>query len=118
MNNILFCYPRPKEKKKIRYGFSLNIAYASALLKKTGYNTFFIDLSCNDINLNDLSVFLQKNSIKVVVIEFDAFALKRSDNALNGEKIINYLKLNIPDIKIIAFGFECMIEKRILSNAD
>ena len=118
MNNILFCYPRPKEKKKIRYGFSLNIAYASALLKKTGYNTFFIDLSCNDINLNDLSVFLQKNSIKVVVIEFDAFALKRSDNSLNGEKIINYLKLNIPDIKIIAFGFECMIEKRILSNAD
>lgn len=88
MNNILFCYPRPKKKKKIRYGFSLNIAYASALLKKQGYNTFFIDLSCNNRELNDLSDFLQQNSISVIIIEFDAFALKRSDNSLSGKKII------------------------------
>lgn len=111
MTNILFIYPDSSEKKNIRFGFSMNIAYSAAILKQNNCNCLFIDLSCEKIPLNDISSFILKNRVEIVVVEFDSYALKRTDNSLRGEQIIKYIKQSHPGIKTIAFGFLCVIEK-------
>ncbi len=116
--NILFIYPKPKLQKKIRYGFSLNIAYSSALLKQYGYNTFFRDLSCNDMSMMDVLKFIDNNNISIIAIEFDSFALKRSDNSMSGREILRVVKSSFPNIKTIAFGYECIMERKPVSCAD
>ena len=58
--NILFIYPSPIEKKNIRYGFSMNIAYASAVVKNDGHKSYFIDLSCGSYTLVDIIKYIQK----------------------------------------------------------
>lgn len=115
--NILFIYPSPIEKKNIRYGFSMNIAYASAVVKNDGHKSYFIDLSCGSYTLVDIIKYIQKNFINIVAVEFDSFALKRSDNSQNGFEILKGIKENTSAITV-AFGFACMMLKTNISNAD
>lgn len=116
--NVLFIYPQPLVKKQIRFGFSLNIAYSSAILKKEGHKVFFIDCSCTDLNNQDIIQYIKHNNIRMVFVEFDSFALKRSLNKSRGVDILRTIKKYDRSINTAVFGFQCMMEKSYVEYAD
>ena len=118
MVNVLFIYSKPNLAKNIRYGFSMNIAYAASILNDNGFSTFFIDLSCSAYSLDEIMKYIADNQISVVAVEFDSFALKRSDNSRSGHDILKAIKQFNMSVKTIAFGFECIMEKRNVEYAD
>lgn len=115
--NVLFIYAAPNQKKHIRYGFSLNIAYAASILKEQNHFCSFLDLSCNDITIEGLVNKICVDKIDVVAVEFDSFALKRSDNSSSGRNILEMTK-KYTKAYTIAFGFECIMEKKEKTYAD
>lgn len=116
--NVLFIYPQPLVKKQIRFGFSLNIAYSAAILKKEGHNVFFIDCSCTELNNQDIVLYIKHNKIRMVFVEFDSFALKRSLNKSKGVDILKTIKEYDSSISTVAFGFQCIMERSHVEYAD
>lgn len=116
--NALFIYPKPNEKKHARFGFSLNIAYASSILKQKGFNTSLIDLSVETIDISLIIQFIKKNNIHYVFFEFDSFALNRASNEKNGIILLKTIKQECPNVIKIAFGYECVLEGKNIEFAD
>lgn len=118
MKKILFIYPGPNEKKDSRFSFSLNIAYASSILKENGWQTCFLDLSCQ--KLSDLEVlnYISTNEIAIVAVEFDSFSLKRSENSLGGNILLKQIKQKFPEVGTVAFGNYCILKKDKIPYAD
>ena len=116
--NVLFVYPKPNQQKHIRYGFSLNVAYASSILKQKGFSSYLIDLSVENVELDEIVRFIKNKEIQVVFVEFDSFALNRSANDKNGIDVLRYIKAECPNVIKIAFGYECVLEKKNVEYAD
>ncbi|MDD2498261.1 MAG: radical SAM protein [Desulfitobacteriaceae bacterium] len=116
MANILLVYPSPEVQKQWRFGFSLNLLYLSSILKQAGHKVIFKDYSVENLNLEALTELLSQ--IEVAIIEFDSFPLKRALNIHNGEFLANFIKHTNKGIKTIAFGYDCILQPRIIPNID
>jgi len=118
MSAVLFIYSKPSLDKNIRYGFSMNIAYSASILNENGFGTSFIDLSCSTICIDEIQKYIINNNISVVAVEFDSFALKRSDNSRSGYDVLKAVKQFNKSVKTIAFGFECIMKQENIEYAD
>lgn len=108
-SDIILVYPEPMKKKHKRFGFSLNIAYISAILKKNGLNTIIYDFSNDDLAYNNLISNLNKSPRSIIAVEFDSFALARDENYENGINLIDELKKLFPECYLLSFGYDCVI---------
>lgn len=117
MADILLIYPKPHVFKKWRFGFSLNLLYLSALLKKANHHIVdLVDYSVEDFNQERLNNYLK--STDIIIIEFDSFPLKRSINIDNAEYLIDYIKTKFGNKKIIAFGYDLILFPRAIKGSD
>ena len=116
MANILLIYPQPEEIKDWRFGFSLNLLYLSSILKNSGHNVYYKDYSAEKMDLDILCNTL--SFIDVVIIEFDSFPLKRTLNILCGEFLCGLVKKDFTNVKVIAFGYDCILFPRHIENTD
>lgn len=115
---IPLVYPEPSQKKNKRFGFSLNIAYISAVLRNNGLNTNIYDFSNDDSAYTNLIQFMEKFPKSIVAIEFDSFALARAENYDTGIDLIAKLKNRFPECYIISFGFDCVILQEDIKKSD
>ena len=114
----LFIYPKPTEKKHFRFGYSINITYLSAILKKTFQSdNYFFDLSCQEIDDGTIVEFINSKSIDFVLVDFDSFSLKRSENIYSGYDLICKIKKST-NANVIAFGYLCATKKEDIPYAD
>jgi radical SAM superfamily enzyme YgiQ (UPF0313 family) len=111
-------YPKPNECKKPRFGFSYNWALISTILYSTGHNVIIHDYSYENFDDTIFSSQLEKEKIQVVIVEFDSFALKRSENYQHGDKLVQSIRNKYPEIMIIAYGYYCCITGENIPSAD
>lgn len=114
--NILLIYPKPTIDKSPRFGFSIQLLQIANLIKKAGYNTFYLDYSYQDFVPYKFSDFLISNEIDLCLIEIDSFALKRSENIENALEILNLILAQ--NKKSIVFGYGCILDKSRKFPAD
>lgn len=117
-NEIILVYPEPMQKKHKRFGFSLNIAYISALLKKNGFKTTIYDFSNDDLAYEDLINHLNNSPKSIIAVEFDSFALARDENYENGLNLIAELKKLFPECYLVSFGYDCVILQEDIQGSD
>jgi len=105
MVDILLVYPAPDEFKERRFGFSLDLLYLAAILKKAGHRIVnYLDYS---IEVFDLEKFYyHTDKAEVVIIEFDSFPLKRAINIQHGESLVREI--------IKRYGSGCKRKKKII----
>jgi radical SAM superfamily enzyme YgiQ (UPF0313 family) len=118
MANIMLIYPQPNEIKKHRYGFSYTWALLGTCLSQLNHNVIMHDYSCESFEKRLFTTELIENNVEIVVIEFDTFALKRSENIDHGNRMIIMIKEFCPQIKSIAYGYYCCITRKNIQNAD
>jgi len=117
MNNLLFIYPKPEFDKNARFGYSLNLLYLAAIAKENNHNVIgYMDYSLIDYSKHDLYKKIELSNY--IVIELDAFSLKRSSNASLAETVISEIKTKYPKKIIIAFGYDLALLPRKIKNAD
>jgi len=116
MANILLTYPKPEYIKGARFGFSLSLLYISSLLKEADHSIDYKDYSVEIFNKNELSELLKE--IDLVIVEFDSFPLKRSNNLNNANDLIKFIKKSNSLIKIIAFGKDLALFPRDIKGID
>jgi tRNA A37 methylthiotransferase MiaB len=114
----MIIYPRPNEYKKPRFGFSYNWAMIGAILYNAGCNVIIHDYSCENFNKEEFVSQLQNERIQLVIIEFDSFSLKRSENYHHGQMIARTIKKICPQIRIIAYGYYSCITNQDIPYAD
>ena len=118
MSNIMVIYPKPNEYKKPRFGFSYNWALIGTVLYNDGHNIILHDYSCEDFNDDVFFSELKNKKIRLIIIEFDSFALKRSENDFHGKKLILSIKNKYPEILIIVYGYYCCLTGSDIPYAD
>ncbi|NIM12544.1 MAG: radical SAM protein [Candidatus Aminicenantes bacterium] len=117
MADVLLIYPQPEEIKQRRFGFSLNLLYLAAVLRQASHKiTAYVDYSIEPFDADKLNRHLEKS--QVVIIEFDAFPLKRTVNIRHGEEVVRYIKDKFPHKKIIVFGYDFVLFPRQQDRAD
>ena len=117
MADILLIYPRPDEIKPWRFGFSLHLLYLAAILKQANHHIVaYLDFSIESYDDKALDEKLDRSQL--IIIEFDAFPLKRSVNIKHGEALIRYIKQRDPQKKIIVFGYDFSLFPRSQEGAD
>jgi len=114
MTNITVIYPQPNEYKEPRFGFSYDWATLGTVL----HCALLRDYSVTPFDQDIFVMELQDNNIQIAIIEFDSFALKRSENILHGQELINIIQQTNPHIKIIAYGHYPCITKQNIEGAD
>ena len=118
MCNVMVIYPRPNEYKKPRFGFSYNWALLCTILHNSGHKVIPHDYSCEDFNEDVFFNQLAQEKIQVVIIEFDSFSLKRSENDVHGTYLVKYIKKNYPKIMTAVFGYYCCITGNDIPYSD
>jgi uncharacterized radical SAM superfamily protein len=118
MSNVMVIYPRPNEYKNPRFGFSYNWALIGTVLYNSGHKVILHDYSCEDFDKNAFVFQLIHEKTQLVLIEFDSFSLKRSENNCHGEVLVHSIKDNCPEIAVIAYGYHCCITGRDIPHAD
>lgn len=116
--NVLLIYPKPDENKNVRFGFSLNLAYISAILKLSDYRIFLLDLSVQNFSISHILQFISEKEIDIVIVEIDSFALNRSLNENSAEKILQAIKVKYSRVFTIAFGHTCAMKRSNAKGAD
>ncbi|MBM7865387.1 radical SAM protein [Heliobacterium gestii] len=116
MADILLIYPQPEETKDARFGFSLRLLYLSAILKAAGHSVRLNDYSVEAFDMTALAEQLVRTD--VAVIEFDSFPLKRAQNLGSAEALTAFVKQSHPQVKVIAFGYDCALFPRKVESAD
>lgn len=111
--NILVIYPQPDKFKKPRFGFSYEMLMISTILEKY-HNVYIKDFSCESFETSDLVEYIHRENIDIALIECDSYALKRSQNIVHAEKIIDILNQYVITV---AYGNYCYITKRNFGKA-
>lgn len=111
--NILVIYPQPDKFKKPRFGFSYEMLMISTILEKY-HNVYIKDFSCESFETSDLVEYIHKENIDIALVECDSYALKRSQNIVHAEKIIDILNQYVTTV---AYGNYCYITKRNFGKA-
>lgn len=106
--NILLIYPRPDVIKNWRFGYSLSLLRIAAILRKEGHFIKYIDFSEREIK--DVVLLRQVEISDAIIIELDAFPLKRSSNIQHGHAIAALIKKHFPEKIIITFGYDCILD--------
>jgi uncharacterized radical SAM superfamily protein len=101
-----------------RFGFSYNWAMIGAILYNAGHKIILHDYSCEDFDNDAFVSQLINEKTRSVIIEFDSFALKRSENDRHGQFLADSIRNNCPEIAIIAYGYYCCITGRDVPRAD
>lgn len=118
MCNIMIIYSKPNENKKPRFGFSYNWALIGSIFHKAGHNVILHDYSCEEYTDDSFFSQLIDENIQLVIVEFDSFALKRSENNNHGKYLIQNIKNKYPGIITIAYGYYCCITNTDIPYAD
>lgn len=118
MSNIMIIYPKPNECKNPRFGFSYDMLIIATVLDKEGNNVYLKDFSCEAYNLDSFCAEIIDKKISFVLIEFDSFALKRSENYIHGLELIHVIKKANEQVTVIAYGHYCYILKKDICGAD
>lgn len=113
---ILLIYPKPDKEKDCRFGYSLLLLYVGATLKKNGYNVKLFDFS--NIEYSESTLIEKIKESTFVIMEVDAFSLKRSTNTYNAIKICELIKRVKANIPISVVGKEILLEKKSFKYAD
>jgi len=113
---ILLVYPAPDVCKDYRFGYSLLLLYVASALRGRGHEVRLIDYSCDAFTKEGFTV--AAHDIDVVLMEIDAFPLKRSTNIDNAAKIAAVAKEMRPDIPILAIGKQCSLLGHPVGFAD
>jgi len=117
MASVLLIYPKPEKDKDARFGFSLNLLYLSSIIKNAGHSVLnYLDFSLQHYSHDELNSNIVKSDF--IIIELDAFSLKRSSNANNAESLIKQIKENFPSKVIIASGYDLALFPRTVKCAD
>lgn len=111
--NILVIYPQPDKFKKPRFGFSYEMLMISTVLEKH-HNIYIKDFSCESFDTSDFVEYIDRENIDIALVECDSYALKRSQNIVHAEKIIDILSQYVITI---AYGNYCYITKRNFGKA-
>lgn len=116
MKNIILIYPQPDAKKSYRFGYSMLLLYVASTLRNAGYSVSLNDYSVVRYDFNELRAQLLPDSI--VIMEIDAFPLKRSLNIRCATTIANDVKNFKNSIPVIAIGKQCTLFHQELAFAD
>lgn len=111
--NILVIYPQPDKFKKPRFGFSYEMLMISTVLEKY-HNVYLKDFSCESFDASDFVEYIHRENIDIALVECDSYALKRSQNIVHAEKIIDILN---EYVTTVAYGNYCYITKRNFGKA-
>jgi radical SAM superfamily enzyme YgiQ (UPF0313 family) len=111
-------YPHPNEDKKARFGFSYNWALLATVLNNADSNVIVHDYSCEEFDENVFFSQFTQEQITLVILEFDSFALKRSENDQHGIYLVKYIRKHNPKTKIIAYGYYCCLTGIDILGAD
>ncbi len=114
--NVLLIYPRPDILKTCRFGFSLNLLYIASIFEKSGHNVRFVDYSVDEFN-ESVFINLVEHS-NIVIIEFDAYPLRRSMNFSFGILLLDLIKQRHLSAITIAFGAGLIINPHESLPAD
>ena len=118
MSNMMVIYPRPNECKKPRFGFSYNWAMIGTILDNSGHKVILHDYSYEDFDNDAFVSQLINEKTQLVIVEFDSFSLKRSENNCHGQILVHSVKNNCPEIAVIAYGHYCCITGRDIPRVD
>jgi radical SAM superfamily enzyme YgiQ (UPF0313 family) len=117
MSKVLLIYPGPDEVKNWRFGFSLNLLYLSSILKQANHQvTNYLDYSLEKYDMGKL--YYNVSLSDIIIVEFDSFPLKRTVNIAHGQELIEHIKTEFPEKKIIVFGHDIALFPRQLKKAD
>ncbi len=111
MSNIMVIYPMPNESKKPRFGFSYDMMIIATVLDNEGHNVCIKDYSCEMYSPDFFKDEIIDNRIDLVLIEFDSFALKRSENNIHGAELVRLIRSMDEEISVITYGHYCCISK-------
>lgn len=118
MSNVILIYPQPDFNKTPRFGFSYNLLILATILKNSGNNITLLDFSCDVFCDSIFQSTIKKIQPDVVIVEFDSFALKRSENYTNGVQIVALTKEVMPSTVVIAYGYHCCITQTPIQLAN
>ena len=113
---VILVYPAPDVSKNYRFGYSLLLLYAASDLREHGHEVHLVDFSCEKFNVEAFTGLLQRSD--ALVMEVDAFPLKRSTNIESASRIATLAKERFPNIPIVAIGKQCSLFGRAISFAD
>jgi len=113
---ILLVYPEPDFDKEYRFGYSLLLLYLSSSFKKLNFQVKLIDYSVN--KFDDHSFIECINNVDCVIVELDAFPLKRSTNISNGIRIAQLTKEYKDKILTVAIGKHCTLVNKPIQGFD
>lgn len=112
----MLVYPEPDFLKDYRFGYSLQLLYLSSSLKKDGFKVKFADYSVEKF---DVQKFYESiDGVDCVIVELDAFPLKRSTNIFNGLKIAQLTKEHRCEILTVAIGKHCTLVNELMPGFD
>lgn len=106
-NMVLLVYPGPDRIKSYRFGYSLLLLYIASDLRSHGFAVKLWDFSVE--KYPDSSFKRDLESVSAVVMEIDAFPLKRSTNLLNARTIAYDIRTVSSKIPIIGVGKQCTL---------
>lgn len=113
---VLLIYPAPTVDKERRYGYSLNLLYLAALLRRVGYTPEYVDFTLTPNAAGKLNAILP--CVAAVIVEVDSFPLKRSENVCHAEQLIQDIRHRYPQIPMVACGYDCILNPRDIAGAD
>lgn len=113
---VLLVYPAPDVSKNYRFGYSLLLLYAASDLRGHGHELRLVDYSCEKFEVETFTALLQGSD--ALVMEVDAFPLKRSTNIESASRIATIAKERFPNIPVVAIGKQCSLFGRAISFAD
>ena len=111
-------YPRPNETKHCRFGFSRQWALLGTIFNNIGQKVLLRDYSVDNFDQSQFILLLHRENVQLVLIEFDSFTIKRSENCKHANEIIRLVRTYCPYIKIVAYGHYCCITARDIPSAD
>jgi radical SAM superfamily enzyme YgiQ (UPF0313 family) len=114
--SILLVYPEPDFDKDPRFGYSLQLLYLSSSLKDQDFQVKFVDYSVEKFDEQNFHESI--DNIDCVIVELDAFPLKRSANVSNGFKIAQLTKEHRDDILTVAIGKHCTLVNESIPGFD
>lgn len=118
MCNIMIIYPKPDEDKKTRFGFPYDMLTIATILSNEGHNIYLKDFSCEPYNSDSFRAEVTEKKIELALIEFDSFALKRSENCVHGLELVKSIKRTNSEIMVVAYGHYCCISKKNIHLAN
>lgn len=114
--SILLVYPEPDFDKDHRFGYSLQLLYLSSSLKEQDFQVKLVDYSVE--KFDEQKFYESIDNVDCVIVELDAFPLKRSANISNGLKIAQLAKKHRDKILTVAIGKHCTLVNEPIPGFD